>query len=95
MALERLLSICEDDTRRLINGRAAGALGRWRHYQSDDERVQFIKKLIRSSDGRANGFEIDRLGGISLESIVLDHAPELFSRDDKAVAAETLGRPSL
>lgn len=93
MALERLLAKCEEDTRRLINPRAAAALGRWRHCQTEDERVDFVRRLIRDSRGQANGYEIDRLSGISLESIVLDHASELFNDDDKAIAAITLGRP--
>ena len=39
----------------------------------------------------ANGTKLDRHGGLSLERIVLDHLPSLFTEPDREQAKRTLG----
>ena len=95
MPLERLLERCQEDTKRLINPGAAARLSRWRSCQTEEECVQFIKGLIRKQAGKENGWSIDQAGGVSLESIVLDHESALFDDKDKKIAAQTLGRVSI
>lgn len=92
MPLRAHLATCEQDTRRIIGNRAANALSYWRSRQADDDLVHFVKNLIRSPAGQRNGWKIDQNGGVSLEAIVLDHEPDLFSQKDKEIAARTLGR---
>lgn len=95
MSLERFLAMCQEDTMRLINPGAAARLSYWRNYQTDSERVAFVKRMIRNEHARENGSAIDDADGVSLESIVLDHVPKLFDDDDKEIAAYTLGRVNI
>ena len=92
MPLERFLARCHADTGRLINPGAAARLSCYQEYQTEEERVEFIQRMIRNPAGMKNGWVIDQAGGVSLESIVLDHEPALFDDKDKKFAAQTLGR---
>lgn len=89
--LKTLVQQCEDDTRRLLGYGAAQRLGNWRrHATTDDELVAYIQRLLRGPH-RDNGWELKRLGGLSLEGIVIDHRPDLFTEDDRNEARRTLG----
>ena len=92
MSLERFLARCQADTKRLISPHTAAGLSRWRECQTQAERVDFVRRLIRSEAGRRNGWAIDQAGGVSLESIVLDHQPDHFNEEDRRIAKQTLGR---
>jgi hypothetical protein len=89
--LSRLLTCCEEDTARLLGQGAANRLANWRQYAGDQgELVAFIQRVLRG-DSRSNGWELDKKGGLSLERIVIEHCPELFTQDDIHEAEETLG----
>jgi len=89
--LVALLGRCEDDTRRLLGHVAALRLGNWRkHTSSQTALVEYIERLLWG-EHCANGRKLDHHGGLSLERIVLDHAPNLFTEPDKAQAKRTLG----
>jgi len=94
MELREYLIQCELDTRNMISPNAANRLAQWRNCQSVEKLTSFIQRMIRKEENKVNGWEISRRNGISLESIVLDHCPDLFSPEDKQIAAETLGRES-
>ena len=87
-----LMQRCEDDTSRLLDRRAAVRLGQWRSHAavSESALIEYIKRLLRG-DQRGNGWELDQKGGLSLERIVLDHCPHLFSDEDLREARRTLG----
>ena len=86
-----LMQRCQDDTSRLLDRRAAVRLGRWRnHAVSESALIDYIKHLLRG-DHRGNGWALDQKGGLSLERIVLDHCPDLFSDEDLREARRTLG----
>jgi hypothetical protein len=88
--MDLLLQKCEDDTRKLLGNGAANRLGNWRqHAEAKTELIGYIKKLLRGNH-RANGFELDRKGGLSLERIVLDQCPEFFDSSDREEAKRTL-----
>ena len=95
MSLERLLARCHADTGRIINAGAAARLSCYQKYQTEGERVEFIRQMIRNPAGMKNGWVIDQAGGVSLESIVLDHEPALFDDRDKKIAAQTLDRVNI
>ena len=89
--LESLLEQCERDTARLLNQGAANRLAAWHHYRNDQpELVAFIQRVIRG-EHRTNGWELDRKGGLSLERIVVEKCPNLFTQDDIHEAKATLG----
>lgn len=92
--LVALLGQCEDDTRRLLGHLAAERLGNWRrHVGSQQALVEYIQRLLWG-EHCANGKKLDHQGGLSLERIVLDHAPQLFSEGDRQQAKRTLGNGS-
>jgi hypothetical protein len=91
MPLRNLLTQCEEHTRRAIGAGAANRLARWQQYQTEQELITFIQRTIRNQDNMANGWELNRQGLTSLESIVLAH-PELFTEEDIRIASSTLGR---
>ncbi len=88
--LVELMEKCEADTKELINAGAAVRLANWRKY-SDNEvlLVQYIQRVIRSN--RSNGWKLESRDGLSLERIVIDHCPELFTEEDVGVAKVNLG----
>jgi hypothetical protein len=89
--LLRLLTRCEEDTARLLGQGAANRLANWRQYADNQaELVAFIQRVLRG-DSRSNGWKLDKKGGLSLERIVVEHCPELFTQDDIREAKETLG----
>ncbi len=89
--LIRLIQQCEHDTRRLLGYGAAGRLGNWRHHtQSLRSLVEYVEQLLWGEHCQ-NGRWLDQQGGVSLERIVLDHRPELFSEADRQQARRTLG----
>ena len=89
--LEELLSECERDTARIISQGAANRLATWRKYSGDEQTlVGFVQRILRG-ESRVNGWKLDRSDGLSLERIVLDGLPDLFTEDDKEQARLTLG----
>lgn len=89
--LIRLIQQCEHDTRRLLGSGAAQRLGKWKyHTQSLRSLVEYIEQLLWGEHCQ-NGKRLDQQGGLSLERIVLDHRPELFSEADLQQAKRTLG----
>jgi hypothetical protein len=89
--LVALLQNCEDDTRRILGHLAAGRLGNWkRHAKSEKAMVEYVQKLLWG-EHCANGKKLDQQGGLSLERIVLDHVPDLFTEPDREQARRTLG----
>jgi hypothetical protein len=52
--------------------------------------VEYIEKLLWGEHCE-NGNRLDRQGGLSLERIVLNRRPELFSESDREQAKRTLG----
>lgn len=89
--LQDAMEECERDTARLIGAGAARRLAKWRQYQgSDGALVEYVQRLIRGTKN-GNGFDLERQKGLSLERIVIDRCPELFTDADKAQAAATLG----
>jgi len=89
--LRRLLAHCEADTARLLGQGAANRLANWRQYADNQaELIAFVQRVLRG-DSRSNGWELDKNGGLSLERIVIEHCPELFTRDDIREAKATIG----
>jgi hypothetical protein len=89
--LLNLIQTCEDDTRRLLGPLAAQRLGNWRrHIQSERSLIEYIEQLLWGEHCQ-NGRWLDQQSGLSLERIVLDHKPELFSESDRQQARRTLG----
>jgi hypothetical protein len=89
--LALLLEECENDTKEMIGQGAANRLARWRQYAHDEEAlVAFVQRVIHGGS-RANGWKLDQHGRLSLERIVLDRRPDLFTEEDKRQAKETLG----
>jgi hypothetical protein len=88
--LKTLLQRCEDVTRRLLGYLAAVRLGNWRrHTQTEQSLIEYVERLLWG-EHRENGRRIDQQGGLSLERIVLDHCPDLFTEADKQQAKRTL-----
>ena len=92
MSLKPWIIKCVGDTREYVGASASNALMRGVGDKSEEELVGYVQRLIRSPNGQVNAFEIDLKKGVSLESIVIDHCPELFDTEDKEIAAKTLGR---
>jgi hypothetical protein len=89
--LVALLQRCQEDTEWLLGHLAAERLGNWRRYSTSDQKlVEYVQRLLWG-EHCANGKKLDQQGGLSLERIVLDHAPELFTDPDKEQAMRTLG----
>jgi hypothetical protein len=90
--LAELLAQCQDDTHRICGAGAAKRLGAWRKLQQiDAELISFIQRALRQSNGRGNGYRLHCARRLSLEAIVLNQLPELFTEDDRCIARETLG----
>ena len=88
--LEELLKECEADTARIISQGAANRLATWRQYSGNEQAlVGFVQRVLRG-ESRVNGWKLDRSDGLSLERIVLDRLPDLFTEDDKEQARLTL-----
>ena len=89
--LEELLNECENDTARIIGQGAANRLAAWRQCSGNEQAlVGFVQRVLRG-ERRLNGWKLDRSDGFSLERIVLDRLPDLFTEDDKEQARLTLG----
>lgn len=89
--LAALLQTCEGDTRRLLGHLAAERLGHWRRYAGSEKAMaEYIQRLVWG-DHCENGKKLDQQGGLSLERIVLDHRPDLFTEADFQQAKRTLG----
>jgi hypothetical protein len=85
-----LLQRCEDDTRQLLGHLAAQRLGNWRkHASSQTALIEYVQRLLWG-EHCANGRKLDQQGGLSLERIVLDHLPSLFTEPDREQARRTL-----
>jgi hypothetical protein len=88
--LGTLLERCERDTAALINRRVASRLAAWRSYQDNHAQlVAFMQRVLRGQS-RANGWQIHRNGGLSIERIVIENQ-QLFTAEDVRIASETLG----
>jgi len=87
-----LLERCEEDTRRLLGGIAAHRLGNWRRHvwTSQQALIEYVQQLLWGARCD-NGRKLERQGGLSLERIVLDHCPDLFTDSDRQQAKRTLG----
>jgi len=89
--LEELLGECERDTARIIGKPAANRLAKWRQYRGDKQSlVRFVQRVL-CGQSRVNGWRLDQRGGLSLERVVLDRLPDLFTEEDKGQARQTLG----
>ena len=89
--LINLIQMCEHDTDRILGHLAAQRLGNWRrHIQSERSLIEYIEQLLWGEHCQ-NGKRLDEQGGLSLERIVLDHKPELFTESDHQQARRTLG----
>jgi hypothetical protein len=89
--LVTLLQRCEDDTRQLLGNLAAQRLGNWRkHVSSATALIEYVQRLLWG-EHCVNGRKLDQQGGLSLERIVLDHVPNLFTEPDREQAKRTLG----
>jgi hypothetical protein len=89
--LVSLLQQCEDDTRRLLGNGAAQKLGNWRRYASSETAlIEYVQRLLWG-EHCVNGRKLDQQVGLSLERIVLDHVPALFTEPDRKQAQRTLG----
>jgi hypothetical protein len=89
--LVTLLQRCEEDTRRVLGPLAAQKLGNWRrHASSQSALIEYVQRLLWG-EHCANGRKLNQQGGLSLERIVLDHLPILFTEPDKEQAKRTLG----
>jgi len=91
MPIRDQLIICEAHTRRVLGHGAANRLANWRKYENETELVQFIQRLIRNPNNLSNGWELDRRGLVSIESIVISNSKE-FTEEDVQIAKRTLGR---
>lgn len=90
-SLVSLLERCENDTRRFLGSLADQRLGNWRkHASSQVALVEYIQRLLWG-EPCANGRKLDQQGALSLERIVLDHLPKLFTDSDREQAKRTLG----
>ena len=90
-SLNVLLQTCENDTSRLLGPLAAQRLGNWRrHAASEPALVEYVQRLLWGQHC-ANGRRLDQQGGLSLERIVLERRPDLFTAPDLDQARRTLG----
>jgi hypothetical protein len=90
-SLQSLLEQCETDTRNLLSAGAASRLGNWRlHAHSDDGLVKYIQERLKGPRAE-NGWKLKQLGGLSLEEIVIERRPDLFTEDDRSRAKQNLG----
>lgn len=89
--LVALLQRCEDDTRRILGQVAGQRLGNWRkNAGSQLALIEYVQRLLWG-EHCANGRKLDQQGGLSLERIVLDHLPNLFTEPDRDQVRRTLG----
>lgn len=91
MSIKDQLSICEEHTRQILGERSANRLSAWRQYSSESELISFIQRVIRNRSNMANGWELERQGKVSLESIVISNS-NLFIDEDVNIAKATLGK---
>jgi hypothetical protein len=85
-----LLQRCEDDTRSLLGPLAAQRLGNWRkQVSSQTALIEYVQRLLWG-EHCGNGKTLDDQGGLSLERIVLDHLPNLFTDADREQEKRTL-----
>jgi len=89
--LEYLIEQCERDTRKLLSAGAASRLANWRHHaDSVNELVRYIQERLKGPRAE-NGWKLDQNGGLSLERIVIEKRPDLFTEDDRQRAKQNLG----
>ncbi|MCI0625606.1 MAG: hypothetical protein L0387_28830 [Acidobacteria bacterium] len=89
--LRTLLQQCEADTLRLLGPVAAHRLANWRRHaaKSEADLIIFIQTLLWGEHCE-NGYRLDQQQKLSLERIVLDHCPNLFTQADLDQAKRTL-----
>jgi len=88
--LVSLLATCQEDTARLVSPGAAARLATWRRYEDDQAKlVSFVQRILHK--GGRNGWKLEQEGGLSLERIVIEHCPQLFTEDDIHQAKRNLG----
>lgn len=86
-----LMRQCETDTREVIGPGAAKMLARWQRHETDlDRLVKFIHDRIHGK-GALNGWKLEQHKRLSLERIVFQHCPELFSPSDVRKAMQNVG----
>jgi hypothetical protein len=89
--LVSLLAQCESDTREIIGTGAANMLAYWQRYEGDlDRLVKFAHDRIYG-DSKVNGWTLEQNKRLSLERIVFEHCPELFSPSEVRQARINLG----
>jgi hypothetical protein len=88
--LRDLIQRCQQDIRDLCGHENAAWLARWQQCSTDRELVRFIQRLIWNDHARIYGRRIAIAGGLSLELIVLNYWPELFTQADIKIAQDTL-----
>jgi hypothetical protein len=93
-ALKELVALmreCESDTREIIGTGAANMLAHWQKYENDlDRLVKFIHDRIYGPSAM-NGWTLEQNKRLSLERIVFDRCPELFSPTEIRKAKENVG----
>jgi phosphoribosylglycinamide formyltransferase-1 len=91
--LPQLLEKAEDDHRGVLGSIIASQLGSWRSHleSSEGDLMRFLKEWLRRPDPNRVRL-VDRDGGMSVEKIVLDHYPERFTPEERAIARKTLNR---
>ena len=89
--LLKLLAQCHEDTYNLLSHGAANSLY---HYQSrkNSASIATLEKFIFNCmiNKPENGKKLTKKGGLSLEKIVLEKMPEVFSDKTKKLAREIL-----
>ena len=88
--LRDLIAHCQQDIHDLSGHENIAWLARWQQCPTDRELVRLIQRLIWNDHARINGRSISRAGGLSLELIVLNYWPELFTQADIKIAQDTL-----
>jgi len=89
--LIELMEVCEQDTRTFVRGGVANRFSAWRQYDSEQEIIDFIQRIIRNKDNQANGFIIHSQNGLCLEAIVAINHTELFAEEDINISKKILG----
>lgn len=88
--LVRLMVRCQADTHRILGPGAAARLAYWQRHEDDlATLVRFIANRLQNTG--TNGYKLRLSKGLSLEEVVAERLPELFSEEDRGKARATLG----
>jgi hypothetical protein len=87
------MAMCQRDTLAVLGAGAAGRLAHWQEHARDIARlVRFIQDRIHG-DAKQNGWHLEQAKKVSLERIVVDRFPHLFTPEDIQAANDNLGLP--